>query len=52
MNQSLPPVTKNLLIINVLVYLGTLVATRYGIWLEGMLGLHFVWSPYFKITSC
>ena len=49
MNQSLPPVTKNLLIINVLVYLGTLVATRYGIWLEGMLGLHFVWSPYFKI---
>lgn len=49
MNQSLPPVTKNLLIINVLVYLGTLVATRYGIWLESLLGLHFVWSPYFKI---
>lgn len=49
MNSSLPPVTKNLLIINVLVYLGLLVAERYGLWLEGLLGLHFVWSPFFHV---
>jgi membrane associated rhomboid family serine protease len=37
----MPPVTKNLIIINVLFFLGTLVAARYGIDLGDVLGLHF-----------
>ena len=37
----MPTVTKNLIIINVLVFFGTLVAQRYGIDLANYLGLHF-----------
>ena len=37
----MPTVTKNLIIINVLVFFGTLVAQRYGIDLTNYLGLHF-----------
>ena len=41
MNQ-LPTITKNLLIINVLCFFGTIVARRYGIDLESMFGLQKV----------
>ena len=37
----MPTVTKNLIIINVLVFFGTFVAQRYGIDLTNYLGLHF-----------
>ncbi len=53
MNQ-MPPVTKNLLIINVLCYLATLVAGRNGLDLNDMLGLHFFladkFMPYQLLT--
>ena len=43
----MPPVTKNLLIINVLCYLTMLVAGRNGIDLNDMLGLHFFMADKF-----
>lgn len=50
----MPPVTKNLLIINVLCFLGMYVAERYGISLNGVLGLHFFladnFMPYQLLT--
>ncbi len=50
----MPPVTKNLLIINVLCYLTMLVAGQYGINLNDMLGLHFFladkFMPYQLVT--
>lgn len=48
MNQ-LPPITKNLLIINVLVYLAQLVFGRYGVDLTNLFGLHFILASDFKI---
>ena len=39
--NTIPTVTKNLLIINVLMFLGTIVAQSYGIDLAQYLGLHF-----------
>ena len=48
MNQ-LPAVTKNLLIINVLCFFGTIVARRYGIDLNDLLGLHFFMASDFKL---
>lgn len=48
MNQ-IPPVTKNLLIINVLFFLATLVAPKYGIDLTGMLGLHYFMASDFHL---
>ena len=39
--NTIPTVTKNLLIINVLCFFGTIVARRYGIDVENLLGLHF-----------
>lgn len=47
--NNLPTVTKNLLIINVLFFLGTLVAQRYGVDLENLLGLHFFLASDFKL---
>lgn len=47
--RQLPPITKNLLIINALVYLATLVCAKYGIMLEAQLGLFFVGSPFFSV---
>ena len=41
-------VTKNLIIINVLVFFGTLVAQRYGIDLTNYLGLHFFLASDFN----
>ena len=45
--MNMPPVTKNLIIINVLFFLGKLVATRYGVDLDDLLGLHFFLAPDF-----
>jgi membrane associated rhomboid family serine protease len=47
MFQSIPTVTKNLLIINVLAYLATQVLEMRGIDLTIMGGLHYLESPYF-----
>lgn len=48
MNQ-MPPITKNLLIINVLFFLASIVAGKYGIDLNNTLGLHFFMASDFKI---
>lgn len=47
--NNLPTVTKNLLIINVLCFFGALVARRYGLDLNDMLGLHFFLASDFKL---
>lgn len=44
----MPTVTKNLIIINILVFLGTLVAQRYNIDLTNYLGLHFFLASDFN----
>ena len=44
----MPPVTKNLIIINVLFFLWGVVATRYGIDLSTYLGLHFFMADDFN----
>lgn len=49
--NNIPVVTKNLLIINVLMFMGTLVAERYGIDLSDYLGLHFVLSEQFNAAQ-
>lgn len=49
--NSLPTVTKNLLIINLLCFLGTIVARRYGIDVENMLGLHFFLASDFNLAQ-
>ena len=46
--NNLPAVTKNLLIINVLCFFGNVVARRYGVNLNDMLGLHFFMASDFK----
>ena len=50
MNQ-IPPITKNLLILNILMFLGTIVADSYGIDLARYLGLHFVLSDHFNLAQ-
>ena len=47
--NKLPPITKNLLIINVLCWMGTLAMAKYGIDLHKLLGLHFFLAPSFHI---
>ena len=49
--NNIPTVTKNLLIINVLVFMGTIVAERYGINLASYLGLHFILSDHFNAAQ-
>ena len=44
----MPTITKNLIIINVLLYLGTIVAQSYGIDLADYLGLHFFMADSFN----
>ena len=46
--NSIPTVTKNLLIINVLCFFGGVVAMKYGINLNVLLGLHFFMSSDFN----
>jgi membrane associated rhomboid family serine protease len=52
--DKMPVVTKNLLAINVLMFLGALVASKQGVDLNGILGLHFFMSsdfaPYQFVT--
>ena len=49
--NTIPTVTKNLLIINVLMFLGTLVAQSYGIDLNKYLGLHFFLAGDFNAAQ-
>ena len=49
MNFNMPPVTKNLIIINLLMYLAKVVATRYGIDFDDLLGLHFFLASDFRL---
>ncbi len=49
--NNLPPVTKNLLIINVLCYFGYVVAQKYGIDLNNTLGLHFFLASDFNLAQ-
>ena len=46
--NNLPPITKNLLIINVLCCLGAFAARRHGVDLNDILGLHFFMASDFK----
>jgi membrane associated rhomboid family serine protease len=46
--QVLPPVVKNLLIINVIVFLTTLLLEKQGIDLNDMFGLHYFQAPKFR----
>ena len=47
-NIALPKVTKNLIIINLLFFFATYVATTYGYNLNAYLGLHFFMSEGFN----
>lgn len=47
--NNLPPVTKNLIIINVLFYLATVVFARWHVDLNFLLGLHLFLNPNFAI---
>lgn len=46
--NTIPPVTKNIIIINALMFLGTIVADRYNIDLNTYLGLHFFMADNFN----
>lgn len=46
---NMPPVTKNIIIINALFFLAMYVTPRYGIDLTQMMGLHFFLASDFKI---
>ena len=47
--NNIPTVTKNLLIINVLCFLGKIVAEKYGIDINDLLGLHFFMASDFNM---
>ncbi len=47
--NNMPPVTKNLLIINLLVFLASLILPSRGIDMDGFLGLHFFMASSFHI---
>ncbi len=47
--SNMPPVTKNLLIINLLVFLATLALRSFGVDLTQYCGLHFAIAPDFRI---
>ena len=49
--NSIPTLTKNLLIVNVLLFLGSVVAERYGLSLDTYLGLHFLLSDHFNAAQ-
>ncbi len=46
--NNIPPVTKNLIIINVLFWIASLALPKIGIDLVKLLGLHFFYAPDFK----
>ena len=47
----MPVVTKNLIIINILLFFGGIVAAKYGIKLEEYLGLHFFLADDFNLAQ-
>lgn len=47
--NNMPPVTKNLIIINIICFFATAVASRHGIDLESMLALHYVEAGNFNL---
>lgn len=47
--DKMPPVTKNLLVINILCWMGTMALKKYGLNLENIFGLHFFMAPSFRI---
>jgi len=49
MNFNMPPVTKHLLIINLLMLLAKVVAERYGIDFDDLFGLHFFMASDFRL---
>jgi membrane associated rhomboid family serine protease len=49
--SSVPVVTKNLIIINALLWAATFVLRRFGIHLENVLGLHFIGSDSFNLSQ-
>ena len=49
MFRNLPPITKNLLIINILFYFAKIVFARYQIDLSHILGLHYITASDFYI---
>ena len=46
---NMPPITKNLIIINVILYLASLVGVRWGVDLNDILGLHFFMASDFSL---
>lgn len=51
MGFNMPPITKNLLIINILMFLASFVLLRYGIDLNALLGLHFFKASGFRLDQ-
>ena len=49
MRELMPPITKNLLIINILMFAASYVLGRYGINLNSLLGLHFFMASDFRL---
>ena len=49
--RSIPTITKNLLIINILMFIATFVFDKKGIDLNEMLGLHFFLAPDYNILQ-
>ena len=49
MMNNTPPVTKNLIIINVLCFMAAIVGERYGLNLNDTLGLHYFGSDKFRL---
>ena len=47
--NRIPSVTKNLLIINLLLFLGSSMVRRYGIEMDNLLGLHYFKATDFKL---
>ena len=47
--MNMPPVTKNLIIINLLMFLAKVVAERYGIDFDDLLGLHYFMASDFRL---
>ena len=49
--MNIPPVTKNLIIINILFFFGALVGERQGLNLDDYLGLHFFLASDFNLAQ-
>ena len=49
MMDNTPPVTKNLIIINILCFFAAIVAEKYGVDLNDVLGLHYFESDKFRL---